>query len=116
MSRDDTIRIIKETIICVDKLLNEAGFKPDCTIRNHVAIISSMLNGEIFNPDWSELEACRDSLRDHMQMISILKQIISCLKAALVGVKGMAEIAGETSPTWKRAADEIGRALKECEP
>ncbi len=42
------------------------------------------------------------------------RRIIACLIAALVGVKGMAEMEAERSPTWKRCADEIGEILKEC--
>ena len=36
-----------------------------------------------FRPDWSRLDACRDSLREHMVMVRAKDRVISDLFAAL---------------------------------
>jgi len=53
-------------------------------------------NPATFNPDWDQLEACRDSLREHMQL---------CLKyrATIEGLLKMAMKEAETSRAWKKA-------------
>lgn len=58
-----------------------------------------------FNPDWDQLEACRDSLREYMQ-------ICAEYRAALEGVLGMARMEAERSPTWANAVSLIEKILE----
>lgn len=63
-------------------------------------------------PDWNELEAARESLREHMAMIKGLEQRIEVLAATLNGVRGMAQIEAKNgNKTWEKALVLIDEAL-----
>lgn len=64
------------------------------------------------SPDWNELEAARESLREHMAMVKTLKQRIEALAATLNGVRGMAvmEVRYGSKP-WAKALVLIDQAL-----